>query len=171
MESRGGSLVREEKKDMEKTPWCTAFPRCCESRRISSESNKLGRKPGPCSKISESDPGKSLLSRMRGKGNLRVTRHEKLSIFPNRDAEQCKMWSSITHKDIWECSAVAAHPELWQISICLSLWRGAIASCVFLSKRNEFCRKNTEIYSSWKATRALGWFQDEQELQHKHKAN
>lgn len=62
--------------------------------------------------MSESDPEKSLLSRMRGKGNLRVTHHEKLSIFPDRDAEQCKMWSSTTHKVIGECSAVAAHQEL-----------------------------------------------------------
>lgn len=97
MESGGGSLVREEKKAVEKPPWCTASPRCCKSRRISSERNKLSRKPGPCSKMGESDPEKFLLSRMRGKGDIRVTHHEKLSIFPNRYRTMQSMRSSTTH--------------------------------------------------------------------------
>lgn len=47
--------------------------------------------------MGESDPEKFLLSRMRGKGDIRVTHHEKLSIFPNRSRTMQSMWSSTTH--------------------------------------------------------------------------
>lgn len=97
----------------------------------------------------------------------------KNSLFSQTDTEQCKAWGvlPLIWEDIWECSAVAAHPELWQISLCLPLWRGTIASCISLRKRNEFCRKNTEICSSRRTTRVLRWLQDGQELQYMHKEN
>lgn len=58
---------------------------------------------------------------------------------------QSQGWSE-KKKEAGDYSAMVAHPELWQIS--LGSWRGTIASCKSLKKRNMFCGEDTEVCSS-----------------------